>query len=254
MTNQLRNNYSVYKHTSPSGKVYIGITCQKPERRWRNGEGYKAKNGEQTAFYKAIMKYGWENIQHEIIASEISKNEACEMEIKLIAEYNSQNSQYGYNVLNGGDIPLENCPDEVREHMRNSSYAKWQKESYIKSHTGDEHWTHKKGYSRKSVEAMRKSNLGRKRTPEQIEFLRKKAKEQKRKYGKDNKKSIPILCFSKDWEYLAKYYGFMEAGRQTGISFQNIALVCKGKRKTAGGYVWKYDIGGNGNAVESQRT
>ena len=24
---QKTNNYTVYKHTSPSGKVYIGITC-----------------------------------------------------------------------------------------------------------------------------------------------------------------------------------------------------------------------------------
>lgn len=29
--------YTVYKHTTPSGKVYIGITGQKPERRWQNG-------------------------------------------------------------------------------------------------------------------------------------------------------------------------------------------------------------------------
>lgn len=34
--------YKVYKHTTPSKKVYIGITNQKPERRWgKNGRGYK---------------------------------------------------------------------------------------------------------------------------------------------------------------------------------------------------------------------
>lgn len=27
------NNYVVYRHTSPSGKVYIGITSKKPEKR-----------------------------------------------------------------------------------------------------------------------------------------------------------------------------------------------------------------------------
>ena len=30
-------SYTVYKHTSPSGKVYIGITCRKPEYRWNHG-------------------------------------------------------------------------------------------------------------------------------------------------------------------------------------------------------------------------
>lgn len=33
--------YTVYKHTTPSGKVYVGITKQKPEQRWDNGNGYK---------------------------------------------------------------------------------------------------------------------------------------------------------------------------------------------------------------------
>lgn len=33
--------YTVYKHTTPSGKVYIGITKQKPWQRWNNGNGYK---------------------------------------------------------------------------------------------------------------------------------------------------------------------------------------------------------------------
>ena len=35
------NNYCVYKHTSPSGKVYVGITKLKPKYRWNNGKGYK---------------------------------------------------------------------------------------------------------------------------------------------------------------------------------------------------------------------
>lgn len=29
-------NYSVYKHTAPNGKIYIGITSMKPENRWNN--------------------------------------------------------------------------------------------------------------------------------------------------------------------------------------------------------------------------
>lgn len=34
MTND-KGSYTVYKHTSPSGKCYIGITLTKPEYRWR---------------------------------------------------------------------------------------------------------------------------------------------------------------------------------------------------------------------------
>lgn len=33
--------YVVYKHTCPNGKVYIGITSQKPEHRWKKGKTFK---------------------------------------------------------------------------------------------------------------------------------------------------------------------------------------------------------------------
>ena len=34
------DNYSVYKHTFPDGKVYIGISIN-PKTRWSRGHGYK---------------------------------------------------------------------------------------------------------------------------------------------------------------------------------------------------------------------
>jgi hypothetical protein len=34
------NLWCVYKHTSPSDGVYIGITSDYPLARWRNGRGY----------------------------------------------------------------------------------------------------------------------------------------------------------------------------------------------------------------------
>lgn len=49
------NNYCVYKHTSPSGKVYVGITELKPKYRWNNGKGY-TRTDEQILFKRAIIK------------------------------------------------------------------------------------------------------------------------------------------------------------------------------------------------------
>ena len=54
----MMNNYCIYRHISPSGKVYIGQTCQDPNKRWLNGKGYK----KSTIFNRAIEKYGWSNI------------------------------------------------------------------------------------------------------------------------------------------------------------------------------------------------
>ena len=92
-------NYTVYMHTSPSGKRYIGITCKKPEYRWNKGKGYR----DNDYFTKAIQKYGWNNIQHEILLTKLTKEEAEQMEIKLIAKYKSNQREFGYNIANGGN-------------------------------------------------------------------------------------------------------------------------------------------------------
>ena len=48
------HNYTVYMHKNKiNGKVYIGITKQKPKYRWHNGEGYN-----HQVFKRAIDKYG----------------------------------------------------------------------------------------------------------------------------------------------------------------------------------------------------
>jgi hypothetical protein len=74
------NKWTVYRHTSPSGKVYIGITSQNVERRWNSGKGYTLCK----AFYNAILKYGWDNIKHEVLFTNLSEERAKKLEIELI--------------------------------------------------------------------------------------------------------------------------------------------------------------------------
>lgn len=91
-------SYTVYKHISPIGKVYIGITKMNPVRRWAKGLGYKSC----THFFNAIVKYGWDNIKHEILYTDLTREEAEIKEKELIKEYNSNNPNYGYNIQAGG--------------------------------------------------------------------------------------------------------------------------------------------------------
>jgi hypothetical protein len=62
------NTYIVYKHTSPNNKVYIGITKKKPNDRWASGFGYE----HQIYFFRAIVKYGWDNFKHEILYTNLT--------------------------------------------------------------------------------------------------------------------------------------------------------------------------------------
>lgn len=94
----MQDTWCVYRHISPSNKVYIGITSRKPELRWgHNGIYYKGCN----KFYNAILKYGWDNIKHEILIDNASKEEACILEQMLISHY--KRLGVSYNITDGGE-------------------------------------------------------------------------------------------------------------------------------------------------------
>ena len=91
--------YTVYKHTSPDGRVYIGVTRQNPpEKRYKNKNSYKSNRN----FHIAIEVIGWENFKHEIIVTGVSKTEAHKKERELINENKSTNPMFGFNKTDGG--------------------------------------------------------------------------------------------------------------------------------------------------------
>lgn len=111
--------FVVYKHTSPNGKVYIGITSQKLNRRFRDGKGYY----NNKHFYNAIKKYGWDNFSHEVLFDNLTEEEAKLMEQFYIALYDSFKN--GYNRTLGGEGLLGYTPtEETRIKLRNANIGK----------------------------------------------------------------------------------------------------------------------------------
>lgn len=107
------DTYSIYKHTAPNNKVYIGQTKQNPHDRWHVGNAYKTN----TYFSNAIKKYGWDNFKHEIIQSGLTLEEANALEKQLIEQYKSTDRRYGYNIREGGSsgfIPAEETKEKLR--------------------------------------------------------------------------------------------------------------------------------------------
>ena len=96
-----QSNFTIYKHVCPNGKVYIGQTSVKPESRWQKGRHYKGS----PYFYNAILKYGWDNIEHIILYENLTKEEANKIEIELIQLYQDQNKSYNIHKGGGGDKP-----------------------------------------------------------------------------------------------------------------------------------------------------
>lgn len=108
--------WTVYMHTCPNNKRYIGITSKCPEKRWLNGLGYK-----KQLFYKAICKYGWDNIKHEILSVVNTVEEAVKLEEEYIALYHTTDRDYGYNVSYSavacGGIPKSKHSEETKKKM-----------------------------------------------------------------------------------------------------------------------------------------
>lgn len=89
----MNSSYCVYRHTAPTGRVYVGMTSGDPERRWKGGFGY----ADNTPFFVDIVTYGWENFKHEILLTTLSEQAARAEEVRLIGEYKSYSPEYGYN-------------------------------------------------------------------------------------------------------------------------------------------------------------
>lgn len=112
--------FTVYMHKTPSNKVYIGITSATNvnDRFGPGGALYR-----NQIFGRAIKKYGWENIEHIIIAENLSKEDAKQMEIQLISKYNATNPKFGYNRSAGGDIPVIYGKHHTEETRRKISLS-----------------------------------------------------------------------------------------------------------------------------------
>ena len=207
--------YSVYKHTSPNGKVYIGITSRKPEQRWSNGSGY-AKN---KHFTHAINKYGWENIKHEILFSDLTKEEACQMEIELIVKFKSNDRRYGYNFGTGGEHGATGSKwsEETRKNHMDAIFSK------PRNHTEEE---------------KQKISIGVKKYFEQNP--QKKRSSTKNRTKKSNKIwGKKIICV----ETGDVFTGAKSAADWAGIKNRQLIYFCcegVGYHKTAGGYHWEY--------------
>lgn len=89
--------YLVYKHTSPSGKSYIGFTSDYDNR----CATHQSEHSGCWAFRNAIKKYGWDSFTHEIIISGITLKQAQDFEKSAIREHNSIFPN-GYNLTDGG--------------------------------------------------------------------------------------------------------------------------------------------------------
>ena len=195
--------YKVYILEVPNGKKYVGMTCRKPEYRWRYGENYKSNE----PFYEDIKEFGWENVRKIIVASDLSKEAAGALEKKLIIDFDTRNPRKGYNIEEGGKP--EHLSESTRQKISEAHKGQYRDEIY-RAHISESKRGEKNGmfgkvgglnpYATKVRAIDQNGNI---REFDSISL------------------AVVALDLSKN-------------------SFKNISACCKGKRPTAYGFKWSY--------------
>ena len=214
----------IYKITNKiNNKCYIGQS-KDIEARWQKHLSVY-KTAPEWNLYKAFKKYGLESFSFEII-EECEPNKLNEREIYWISYYDSFNN--GYNMTLGGEACNGTNDKIVYQYDLSGNLI---------------------GEYKSAHEAARILNIQFTNICKTCRGERKTAGGFHWSYSKEAK--IPpiktkllgdgtVIQYTKDGEFIAEYSSAAEAQKQTGIQRTVIGLVCKGKGKTAGGYVWKY--------------
>lgn len=189
--------YTIYCHICPDGKRYIGMTSMPLEKRFGNGKCYK----ETSRFGEAIKEFGWKNITHIVLEKELRFDEASEKEKHYIKLYKTTETDFGYNMAEGGNIKVvrgRNVSAETRKKLSDS-------------------------------------NRGQKRSERTRENLRISH------IGKESHNIRSVIKMNLEGNELKEYISMIKAVEDNEkVSQTSIWRACTGRRKTAGGYRWKY--------------
>lgn len=199
----------IYKWTSPTGKSYIGQSNDLERRKKEfliNPFTYNYTS-ENSAVDKARKKYNdFSKWKYQIL--EITDN-LDEREIYYIKKYNTINSKLGYNSTSGGK-GIKNYP-----------------------------YTYKKR-NRRSYKGIYNPNYGKHHTEQTKEKLRGIHKGSKQSIETKIKLSKPINQYKMDGTFIKRWYGAAEVQSILFIDKSSICKVCRNKKKSAGGFIWKY--------------
>lgn len=257
--------WCVYIHKNKiNNKAYIGITSNDVKKRWKNGNGYK----NNKHFHASIQKYGWDNFEHIIWQDNLSKNKAQEMEILLIALFDTTNPNNGYNSSTGGEGSNGvKRSKETKEKLRKNAIERFSNPEnnpmFGKQHSDEA--KRKMSLTRQGMYDGNKNPMyGRTwwndSTPQEKidEWKRKKSEaasgDRNPNYGvvcsdEKRQKIIDSVSTKKGLTHfdvdgmtiLETYFSIREANRQTNIDRRTLVAYCNGTRRPSDNTIWKFN-------------
>lgn len=225
------------------------------------GNRYKTKKRENSYFSKMVQTHNCDSV---ILMNGLTEKEAFEYE-KILISYCRGKFNRLTNVLDGGEQPPSTAgtkrTKETKDKMRKSMIQTYKNHPELKEKASERmkrFLKTEKGreFQRKSI-ASRDNDEFRKsqsvkcrkanRTPEYIEKQSRIVKEMWKSEdyanahkGENNGRSQRVKQYDLDGNFIKEYETIAQACKETGVSQPKVTLVCKGRRKTTGGFIWKY--------------
>ena len=224
----------VYRYTSPSGKVYIGQTINEKLRKRQ----HRYARETQSAFHKAIKKYGFDSFKYDVLHRGFSSTEELnEFESFMISVHDCL-VPFGYNKATGGQGKHGVC-DTVRVQRSETMKA------YYAAHPR----------SAETIEKLRQAQLARMSDPAKREHLRRLWLGKKRdgscmtgwKHTPETLAKLlkvarrrPVEQLSLSGELIKTWPSINDAANHVKCAATKITAVCAGRRRSCRGFTWRY--------------
>ena len=211
-------NYTVYRHITPDGKSYVGCTSKTIKERWWE------KYNHNLLFSEAIKRYGWDGMEHEIIAENLDEDEAYKIEIETIKKYKSNDPQYGFNISKGGKATFKDLKhtEVTKQKMSDSNKGRI---------FSEEHCANLSKALKGLLVGEKNPMYGKQKSRETI----------KKQYESHKHQMKKVIQKDMNGNILNIFFSIHEASRQTGINRTCINNCATGKQKSSKGFIWEYE-------------
>lgn len=202
----------IYKATNKiNGKLYIGQTVRALDVRIAEHKRHK-----NTPFDKAVQVYGADNFDFEVIDTAETIDELNRKEKYWVNYYNAFGKN-GYNACEGGGNTVGyHHTEESKKKMSVAHKGKWD---------GQNNPFYGKKHNAETKAKMSASRAGRIITDE---------------WRKHLSESSPYKVRVHNIETDEIFNSIKEAADKYNIKPTHITRVCRGRRKSSGGYHWEY--------------
>lgn len=201
---------------SLNNKCYIGQTKRNPQLRWYEHKYYANKGVTyKSALYNAIQKYGIDHFSFKIL-EEIENDMLDEREVYYINIFDSFYN--GYNNTIGGDGNKGCQRRRKHEDIIPELYEKLKSTEKVAKYLSISRITVRNVLKDKEIFTKYKRNS--------LDY-----------------KKLEVVQLSLDSNILNNFSSLTEACESIGLDNKNVSELskcCKGKRKTAYGFIWKY--------------